>query len=148
MSTDLTRPFRGSAAVAAGSLTPGVLRGPRYRRLFPDVYAPACLDVDLALRARAAGVLLAGRGAVAGYTDLGAVKVLRNRHLGVHRGGPVRARRPVNAVRACLRSWRRHWTRANGDRPQQTRAAGDHPSRGMTSAPYASMVASRASCIA
>lgn len=67
MSTDLNEPFRGSAAVAAGSLTPGVLRGPRYRRLFPDVYAPACLDVDLALRARAAGVLVEGRGVVAGY---------------------------------------------------------------------------------
>jgi hypothetical protein len=44
-----------------------VLRGRRFRRVFPDVYAPAELDPDLALRARAAGVLVAGRGAVAGY---------------------------------------------------------------------------------
>jgi hypothetical protein len=64
---DLSAPFRGSTAVAAGLLTPGVLRGRRYRRLFPDVYAPAPLEVDLALRARAAGVLVAGRGVVAGY---------------------------------------------------------------------------------
>ena len=67
MPIDLSAPFRGSTAVAAGLLTPGVLRGRRYRRLFPDVYAPAPLEVDLALRARAAGVLVAGRGVVAGY---------------------------------------------------------------------------------
>lgn len=64
---DLDGPFRGSTAVRAGLLTRGVLRGPRYRRVFPDVYAPAELEVDLALRARAAGVLVAGRGVVAGY---------------------------------------------------------------------------------
>jgi hypothetical protein len=67
MPIDLSAPFRGSTAIAAGLLTPGVLRGRRYRRLFPDVYAPAVLEVDLALRARAAGVLVAGRGVVAGY---------------------------------------------------------------------------------
>ena len=63
----MSAPFRGSTAIAAGWLTPGVLRGPRYQRLFPDVYAPALLEVDLALRARAAGVLVGGRGVVAGY---------------------------------------------------------------------------------
>ncbi len=67
MSIDLSGPFRGSAAVGAGLLTPGSLRGPRYRRLFPDVYAPARAEADLALRARAAGVLVEGRGVVAGY---------------------------------------------------------------------------------
>jgi hypothetical protein len=67
MPIDLAGPFRGSTAVAAGLLTPRMLRGCRYRRLFPDVYAPAQLDVDLALRARAAGVLVVGRGVVAGY---------------------------------------------------------------------------------
>jgi hypothetical protein len=67
MPIDLNGPFRGSAAVSAGVLTPRVLRGPGYRRLFPDVYAPAGLDVDLSLRARAAGVLVEGRGVVAGY---------------------------------------------------------------------------------
>ncbi|HEX4362801.1 MAG TPA: DUF559 domain-containing protein [Pseudonocardia sp.] len=45
--------LRGSDAVAAGRLTASALRGHRYRRLLPDVYAPAELDPDLALRARA-----------------------------------------------------------------------------------------------
>lgn len=64
---DLTSAFRGSSGVTAGLVTPAVLRGRRYQRLFPDVYAPASLEPDLALRARAAGVLVAGRGVVAGY---------------------------------------------------------------------------------
>jgi len=59
MTIDLTGLFRGSAAVAVGLLTRGVLRGPRYQRLFPDVHAPAALKNDLALRAGAAGVLVA-----------------------------------------------------------------------------------------
>jgi very-short-patch-repair endonuclease len=61
-------PFRGSAALATGLISPAVLRGPRFRRLFPDVYAPAALEPDLALRSRAAHVWLAGRGALAGYS--------------------------------------------------------------------------------
>jgi very-short-patch-repair endonuclease len=68
VSIDLTRPFRGSAAVAAGLLTWGELRGPRFQRLFPDVYAPADLHPDLALRSRAAAVLVHGRGVLAGYS--------------------------------------------------------------------------------
>jgi very-short-patch-repair endonuclease len=64
---DLTGPFRGSSALGLGLLTLGVLRSRKFQRLFPDVYAPAELDPDLALRARAAGVLVAGRGAVAGH---------------------------------------------------------------------------------
>lgn len=67
MSTDLSGPFRGSAALSAGLLTRGVLRGPGFRRLFPDVYASSTREVDLALRARAAGVLVAGGGVVAGH---------------------------------------------------------------------------------
>ena len=47
-------PFRGSAARGSGLITPGVLRGPRFRRLFPDIYVPADVDVTLTLRARAA----------------------------------------------------------------------------------------------
>jgi very-short-patch-repair endonuclease len=62
-----SRPFRGSSAVAAGILTRGQLRGPRYQRLFPDVYASATAEVDLALLARAAGLLVSRNGAVAGY---------------------------------------------------------------------------------
>lgn len=60
-------PFRGSAAHAAGLVSPGVLRGPRFRRLFPDVYLAADVEVSLAVRARGAYLLVAGRGAVGGY---------------------------------------------------------------------------------
>ena len=67
MNLNLDVPFRGSAAVAGGFLTPGVLRGPRFRRLFPDVYAHADVPVDLALRAQAASLLVPGRGVVAGH---------------------------------------------------------------------------------
>jgi very-short-patch-repair endonuclease len=65
---DLTQPFRGSQAVAAGDLTPAVLRGPRFRRLFPDVYVPASADIDFKLLSRAAYLLVAGRGALGGHS--------------------------------------------------------------------------------
>lgn len=68
MAVDLSRPFRGSAAVAAGALTPNELRGPRFRRLFPDTYAPADLEPDLAVRSDAASVYVDGRGVLAGYS--------------------------------------------------------------------------------
>lgn len=61
-------PFRGSEAVKAGLLTPAMLRGPKYQRVFPDVYVPADLPLDLVLRSRAAHVWLAGRGVLAGYS--------------------------------------------------------------------------------
>lgn len=63
-----TEPFRGSAAVAAGLVTRGRLRGPHFRRLFPDVYVAAEVEVDLALRARAAHVLTNGRGVLGGWS--------------------------------------------------------------------------------
>jgi very-short-patch-repair endonuclease len=65
---DLTGPFRGSTAVAAGALGRGSVRGPRYRRLFPDVYVPAELEVDLALRSRAAYLLVEPDGVLSGYS--------------------------------------------------------------------------------
>jgi very-short-patch-repair endonuclease len=65
---DITQPFRGSHAVAAGLLTPAMLRGPRFRRLFPDVYVPADAEVDLELLSRAAYLLVAGRGALGGHS--------------------------------------------------------------------------------
>jgi very-short-patch-repair endonuclease len=61
-------PFRGSVAVAAGSVTAHRLRGPRFRRLFQDVYVAAQVEVDLALRARAAYLLVAGHGALGGWS--------------------------------------------------------------------------------
>lgn len=62
-----TTPFRGSTAVAAGLLTAGELRGPRFRRLYQDVHVAAHVDVDLALLAEAAFVLVDGRGVVGGW---------------------------------------------------------------------------------
>jgi very-short-patch-repair endonuclease len=57
-------PFRGSEAVAGGLLTPGELRGPRFRRLFPDVYLSTDVPADLHARARAAALLVGWRGGV------------------------------------------------------------------------------------
>lgn len=60
--------FRGSDAVAAGLVTWGCLRGPRYVRLLPDVYAAAGGPPDLALRSRAAAVLVGEGGVLSGYS--------------------------------------------------------------------------------
>jgi very-short-patch-repair endonuclease len=65
---DDSLPFRGSVAVAAGLLTRAVLRGPRFRRLFPDVYVGADVEVDLAVRSLAAAVLVGDRGVLGGYS--------------------------------------------------------------------------------
>jgi very-short-patch-repair endonuclease len=60
--------FRGSDAVAGGRLTRAVLRGPRYRRLLPDVYVRADVEVDLALRSLAAALLVGDQGVLGGYS--------------------------------------------------------------------------------
>jgi very-short-patch-repair endonuclease len=53
--------FRGSVAVAAGTVTRRELRGPAFQRLFHDVYACAEVPVTHELRAvAAAGVLVPG----------------------------------------------------------------------------------------
>jgi very-short-patch-repair endonuclease len=65
---NLREPFRGTDAVVAGVVTPKVLRGPRFRRLFRDVYVAADVEVDLALRSRGAYLLVEGRGALCGYS--------------------------------------------------------------------------------
>jgi hypothetical protein len=63
--------FRGSDALASGLLTPNQLRGPAWRRLFPDVYADARLPVTHVLRARTAArwvvpdAVVTGRSAAA-----------------------------------------------------------------------------------
>jgi hypothetical protein len=62
-------PFRGTEALAQGVLTRARLRGPRYRRVFPDVYLPVAAPDDFATRSRAAYLLVAERGGVlAGYS--------------------------------------------------------------------------------
>jgi hypothetical protein len=64
----LGAPFRGTEVVAAGLLTRARLYGPRYRRVYPDVYLPADRELDLATRSRAAYLLVRDRGGVlAGY---------------------------------------------------------------------------------
>lgn len=63
-----TRPFRGSSAVAAGILTSKVLRGPRFRRLFRDVYVLATVPVDATLLAEGAVVAVEGRGVLGGWS--------------------------------------------------------------------------------
>ena len=45
-----------------------MLRGPRYRRLYPDIYCPAHLELDLTLLSMAAYLLVAGRGVLAGWS--------------------------------------------------------------------------------
>ena len=61
--------FRGTVAVAAGVVTPAELRGPRFTRLFPDTYVRRTSEPpDLALRSRAAGLHVAGRGVLSGYS--------------------------------------------------------------------------------
>ncbi len=65
----LDGPFLGSEAVALGLVSRNQLAGPRFRRLFPDVYAPAALTCDLRLRSRAAYLLVRDQGGVlAGYS--------------------------------------------------------------------------------
>src|SRR5882757_5320046 len=65
----LAAPFRGTEAVAAGLLTRARLYGPRYRRVFPDVYVPTDRPLDLVTRSRAAFLLVRDRGGVlAGYS--------------------------------------------------------------------------------
>lgn len=55
---DLDGPFRGSEAVATGALTPGQLRGPRFRRIFRDVYLPAALPLTHEVRCQGAALIL------------------------------------------------------------------------------------------
>jgi hypothetical protein len=54
--------------VAAGILTRDRLYGPRFRRLLPDVYAPAAAEPNLLLRSRAAAVYVGTRGVLVGYS--------------------------------------------------------------------------------
>lgn len=58
----------GSDAVARGIVTPARLRGPRFVRLFPDVYASAAVPVTPVLRARAASIYAGPLGAASAYS--------------------------------------------------------------------------------
>jgi very-short-patch-repair endonuclease len=64
----LDGPFLGSAAVAAGLLTPAELRSPRFAAVFRDVFVPAGFVLDLVGRSRAAHLLLPPDGALGGYS--------------------------------------------------------------------------------
>ncbi|MBW0102815.1 DUF559 domain-containing protein [Pseudonocardia sp. KRD291] len=65
---DLSRPFVGSEAVAAGVVTRARLRGRGFRALFHGIYVRADVPVTLALRSEAAYLLVDGVGALAGYS--------------------------------------------------------------------------------
>jgi very-short-patch-repair endonuclease len=68
MLIDLSQPFRGSDAIAAGLVTPKVLRGPRFRRLLTGIYIRADVEITLEVRSRAAHLLVDGRGALGGFS--------------------------------------------------------------------------------
>ena len=57
----------GSAAVAAGLVTPDQLRGPRFTRLLQGIFVRADAEVDFVVRCRAAALLGDGRGVLAGW---------------------------------------------------------------------------------
>ncbi|WP_298175587.1 hypothetical protein [Saccharomonospora sp.] len=58
--------FRGSAARAAGYVTNAELRGPKFRRLFQDVYVPAHLPVTHELRCRGAALIVPKQAVLTG----------------------------------------------------------------------------------
>lgn len=58
--------FLGSAAVAAGVVTSGQLRGPRFRRLFRDCYVRASVPITHELRCRGATLVLPGAAVITG----------------------------------------------------------------------------------
>lgn len=59
-------PFRGSTAINAGLVTRNQLRGPSWRRLYPDVYVLASIPDSHDLRVRAAALRLAAGALVTG----------------------------------------------------------------------------------
>ncbi|MGH3976021.1 MAG: endonuclease domain-containing protein [Pseudonocardiaceae bacterium] len=61
-------PFRGSWAVQRGLVTKRMLCGPRYHRLFHDIYLRANAPIDLAGRSRGAFLLASGQCALSGYS--------------------------------------------------------------------------------
>ena len=60
--------FFGTEALTSGAVTPASLRGTRFQRLLPNVYASASLAPDLHLRSRAAYLWASGRGVLTGHS--------------------------------------------------------------------------------
>src|SRR5882757_8574253 len=60
--------FRGDVAQQRGLVTRAMLAGPRFRRVFPNVYVPADAPLTLGVRSRAAYLLVLEHGALAGYS--------------------------------------------------------------------------------
>ena len=108
---DLTRPFRGPAAMAAGLVTASQLRGPRFRRMFPDVYVSAAAPY-LMCRSVAAAVHVGERGVLVGYSA-------------AELHGASRADRATNVARTALVT-RSPPTAARG-RSTAARPAGEYP---------------------
>lgn len=65
---EINGPFRGSAAVAAGLLTPSMLRGDGFTDVFRDVFVPTGTRLDLSARSRAAALLTPADGALCGHS--------------------------------------------------------------------------------
>lgn len=59
-------PFRGSEALAAGHVTRGQLAGPRYWRVFRDVYVPAATALTHELRCECAALALPADAVITG----------------------------------------------------------------------------------
>jgi hypothetical protein len=98
--------FRGSLAVRGGVVTWNQLAGPRFVRVFPDVYVRAGRQLDLATRSAAAYLLIGDRGgALAGYSAallLGADCGPRNAPAEVVVAGDQRAHPGLRVVRGRL----------------------------------------------
>lgn len=83
-----------------------MLRGPRFRRVSPDVYVPATCELDLAVRSVAASVYVGRRGVLVGYSAAelhGAPCAGRNAPAEVSvPGGAVRSRADLRVHRFRL----------------------------------------------
>src|SRR5690349_9213863 len=66
----MNRPFRGSVAIGAGLITRSQLRSGVWTQLYRDVYVHSACQVDLSVRAFAAGLLIPPSGAISGFAAL------------------------------------------------------------------------------
>lgn len=123
--TNINDVFRGSAAKAHGYVTAAELCGPRFRRLFQDVYVPAHVPVTHELRCRGAALIVPKEAVLTGRSAATVLGVeLANTYDPVefvvpeaHRFGPIKGihvrrtdvkpkeSRPWNGIRIA-RPWR------------------------------------------